>query len=117
MDGKVGNKPHQLTKHNGIKERTMNGRECQEEENKHTCKGPLGTGPCMLICKMTPHTFIKTSSDLLTVFFDDLAVFTLGYIRNETGAECKTPSHNARMTSRVCVVKHSDILHWRGKTW
>ena len=51
-------------------------------------------GHVMLICKMTPHTFIKTSSDLLTVFFDDLAVFTLGYIRNETGGECKTQCQN-----------------------
>ena len=52
---------------------------------------------------MIPHTLTKTSSGLLTAFFDDLAVFTLGYTRNVIGAERKHPYTMPELRVCVCV--------------
>ena len=70
---------------------------------------------------MILHTLTKTSSGLLTAFFDDLAVFTLGYTRNVIGTERKTPLHNARITCLcICVwcwLNTATSCIWGSKLW
>lgn len=107
-----------------IKERTMNGRECEEEDNKHTYERFLETGRVMLIYILNDSTYLNQN-----IFWSAHCLLRwLGCLHFGLYKECnwswtQTPLHNARITCLcicVCIwcwLNTDTSCIWGSKLW